>query len=329
MKYTGKSCSICNIQFVESDDVVVCPDCGTPYHRACYDSAGECVFKNLHIEGYSYENSKNNANNGNSESAHAIICPFCNHNNSKNALFCERCGRSLNNANQRTEFNDASQMFKMFDPMAGVNPDEVFKEDVTAGETAKYVKVNTQYYINVFNKISKKRGIGRFNFSAMIFSGGWMLYRKQYIKGAIITAIIALLMIGSLFINNAYTVDIATKLLENAGISSSSSVADIQQHMPQIMTEMERLSLTDKILYFLPSVLDMIRYSISIILGIFGNRLYYKHCMNQIKKIKSEDNGLGVSSSDKLQTSGGVNTKIAICLLICTIIINYIPYFIN
>lgn len=36
MKYTGIPCAACGKKFTAEDDVVVCPECGTPYHRACY-----------------------------------------------------------------------------------------------------------------------------------------------------------------------------------------------------------------------------------------------------------------------------------------------------
>ena len=36
---------------------------------------------------------------------------------------------------------------------------------------------------------SRIMGRNRFNFSAFLFSGGWMLYRKQYKIGSVITAV--------------------------------------------------------------------------------------------------------------------------------------------
>ena len=39
MKYTGIPCAACGKKFTAEDDVVVCPECGTPYHRACYRSS--------------------------------------------------------------------------------------------------------------------------------------------------------------------------------------------------------------------------------------------------------------------------------------------------
>lgn len=35
-RYTGNHCPVCEQAFTDEDDIVVCPDCGTPYHRACW-----------------------------------------------------------------------------------------------------------------------------------------------------------------------------------------------------------------------------------------------------------------------------------------------------
>ena len=41
--HTGEKCFVCGQVFTDNDDVVVCPDCGTPYHRACWQKNGACV----------------------------------------------------------------------------------------------------------------------------------------------------------------------------------------------------------------------------------------------------------------------------------------------
>ena len=40
--YTGK-CFSCGEVFKDGDDIVVCPECGTPYHRECYLKEGKCI----------------------------------------------------------------------------------------------------------------------------------------------------------------------------------------------------------------------------------------------------------------------------------------------
>jgi len=52
--YIGEKCLICNKEFTESDDIVVCPECGTPYHRSCYKEKKQCVNSALHKTGGSW-----------------------------------------------------------------------------------------------------------------------------------------------------------------------------------------------------------------------------------------------------------------------------------
>ena len=53
MDYRGQHCPICGKEFCDGDDIVVCPECGTPYHRECYKTAGHCV--NEEHQGESFE----------------------------------------------------------------------------------------------------------------------------------------------------------------------------------------------------------------------------------------------------------------------------------
>ncbi|MBQ2799672.1 MAG: hypothetical protein IJF09_09825, partial [Ruminiclostridium sp.] len=55
--YTDEKCPICGVAFKEADDVVVCPDCGAPYHRACYKEQGDCSYSDKH-GGYSWKGDK-------------------------------------------------------------------------------------------------------------------------------------------------------------------------------------------------------------------------------------------------------------------------------
>jgi len=56
--HTGEKCFVCGQVFTDNDDVVVCPDCGTPYHRACWQKNGACVNLPLHESGKSWQPEK-------------------------------------------------------------------------------------------------------------------------------------------------------------------------------------------------------------------------------------------------------------------------------
>ena len=56
--FTGSKCIICENEFNDNDDIVVCPECGTPYHRECYQKEGKCVNVRLHDQGKSWSDSE-------------------------------------------------------------------------------------------------------------------------------------------------------------------------------------------------------------------------------------------------------------------------------
>jgi len=49
--YSGQVCLVCKEAFSAEDDIVVCPECGTPYHRHCYREQGKCINTPLHESG--------------------------------------------------------------------------------------------------------------------------------------------------------------------------------------------------------------------------------------------------------------------------------------
>ena len=53
--YKGNTCPVCKQKFKEADDIVVCPDCGTPYHRECWKKVGVCVHQADHAAGFEWQ----------------------------------------------------------------------------------------------------------------------------------------------------------------------------------------------------------------------------------------------------------------------------------
>ena len=54
MRYENNICDGCKKKFNEGDDIVVCPVCGTPQHRECYEKNGKCVNAGLHESGFAW-----------------------------------------------------------------------------------------------------------------------------------------------------------------------------------------------------------------------------------------------------------------------------------
>lgn len=128
-KYIGESCVSCHEQFDKNDDVVVCPECGSPYHRDCYNKEGRCINTELHETGSEWKpegkelavpkampenvTAFSAGDTAPSEKAHKttsydeadakVICPLCKHENRASEIFCEKCSFPLEANKQKNE----------------------------------------------------------------------------------------------------------------------------------------------------------------------------------------------------------------------------------
>lgn len=74
--YDGIECPVCHQAFQEGDDVVCCPVCGTPHHRACYNAVGHCVNEKLHESGFVFDREKEKAQKDSAPDAPFDISPL-------------------------------------------------------------------------------------------------------------------------------------------------------------------------------------------------------------------------------------------------------------
>lgn len=325
MDYIGNKCPVCKKYFHADDDIVVCPECGTPHHRECYEQTGHCCNEHLHAQGFDYQSE----HEGDKESQK--ICPSCGKENDKDSFFCKYCGASLSSEqtkdrSQQTNPNGFSEgssqagnpfFVNMMDPLGGVPGDTDFGDGVTAGEAAKYVKQNTPYFMRVFSNI-KNFNKSRFNFCAAIFTGGYMLYRKMYKLGALFASLNLALLIVETYIRLVYnSLFTEFETIQYNSLSSANPLSSLMQFMSD-------KSITDILVLYLPTLISFIRVAMMIVIGICFNRMYFKHCKKQIVEIKKNASG-DENSETLLQTKGGVNIALAISLMIAYAVIIYLP----
>ncbi len=332
MDYIGDKCPVCDKYFHYGDDIVVCPECGTPHHRECYTNNGDCINSDKHAEGYDYLHDKLHSSDID-DTIEFNTCKKCGSINKSTALFCSMCGTPFNenttadsnpyqnaganntHSGQPFPVNQGPQVI-MFDPLAGVNPSTDVGDGVTIGDVAKYVKTSTPYFVTVFNQI-RMFAKSRFNFCAMFFGGGYLLYRKMYKIGSVITAIQAAMLILYYYLNYYITSSpVYDKLLKALYEYDTNATA-------LYMSELSAEQYSMLMLYFAIAVVMLI---MGIVIGACANRMYFNHCKKQIVKIKSE--AKTQSECDTLyQKRGGVNMPLAISLWITYIILSYMPSF--
>ncbi|MBR5827439.1 MAG: DUF2628 domain-containing protein [Clostridia bacterium] len=99
MKYINSVCDGCGLPLREDDDIVVCPECGTPQHRECYKKENRCVNVHRHSEGFEWGGGSVSApvetRTVKETKQDMLPCPSCGHMNPRDAKRCESCSMKL------------------------------------------------------------------------------------------------------------------------------------------------------------------------------------------------------------------------------------------
>lgn len=340
MEYYNLRCPVCEKEFDKDSDIVVCPECGAPHHRECYEIEMKCHFDSRHKEGFDYKAEIETKEA--EKKTDTILCRMCGAENETGSKFCTQCGAATD---EYTSFDRHSEEESSsregapytppgaehkdeepfttfaFDPMGGLKAEEEIGEGVTVGECAKFVKNNTPFYSRLFYQMHKT-GRSRFSFVGFIFSGGWMLYRKMYKLGAVITALLAVFIIAQLYINTFYA-DLLTQLEQAAysapWITNSESTVTMQSFLMGLDKE-------DIIVLAISYFAGMGQIALRVLCGIFGNKWYRKHCIRKITQIKSEAESKEIADA-QLQTKGGVNNALAMSLIFSYFLLSVLPVF--
>lgn len=313
--YIGTRCMVCNEKFTAEDDVVVCPECGTPYHRECYKKEGKCVNTVLHQHGRSWKPSYDTGS-GESENV-PVPCRFCGNVNPPLTFFCRKCGMPTENI--QNESDKAEQRFagvninenpyaynknanggvqmnpfliNFSDPLCGYSPDEDF-DGVKMAELGDFVGTNTHYYLPVFKRIKETGKSVSWNFSAMIFPELYFAYRKMPLLafGALIVRLITQIPQHILLLSQFEGTGVISALAANVNIRSGA---------------FQGLSM----------LCNFIFYALLFACGLFGNKLYFNSALKKIKKIKSHSDGMSIRS--QLVKKGGTSA-IWLVVMICLV----------
>ncbi len=145
-KYYGCPCEGCGKPLTLQDDIVVCPDCGAPYHRVCYEKLGQCIHRPAHAAGYEWKFPY--------EESQLRTCPSCGERTLRDEETCRCCGAVLPPEGQEPpssrgsdeETFDYSQMYRQFGTSA--DPEKEFFEDAF-GKEAKMDGIARQDWLAI------------------------------------------------------------------------------------------------------------------------------------------------------------------------------------
>ncbi len=288
-EYIGTRCIVCSEKFSTDDDIVVCPECGTPYHRDCYSKEGKCVNDILHKTGGSWKPAYDTGSNADDNKA--TICRHCGNVNPPLTLFCNRCGMPSENIRNDSDF--AKQTFQgvdinenpdaynanmnafpmqaylinFSDPLCGFNPDEDV-EGVKMADLGDFVGSNTHYYLPIFKRIKETGHSLSWNFCAMLFPELYFAYRKM--------PLIALAAWLGRIISQIPQTIAALSQVEGMG-ALSEAVASID--------------VTSSAFHGVLMIGYAIYYSLMFLFGFNANRFYFRSALRKIKAVKAKSDG--------------------------------------
>lgn len=320
-RYTGNHCPVCEQAFTDTDDIVVCPDCGTPYHRDCWKKVGACMHRSEHAAGFEWQPE---VGPDAVKAAHEATCPNCGTRNTPGAARCSHCGCPL--PRSEADSADAAKPEEQVpiyarDPSAvnnrsaapgphietysadregGIYRREIGPEDTIDGIKAKdwaaYVGRSPMYYLMQFFRMSITNRKAAICLSAFLFGPAYLFYRKMWKEG-LLTAILTI------------------------ALSIPTFIEIISVFNPSLLGAMP--------LGWLPvavNVCAVASWALNIILGLFAVSWYRREAKKNIDRIYA-DYPDGEARTDALLQKGGTNLLAAllyfgIMLLLASLVIN-------
>ncbi|MCL1951422.1 MAG: DUF2628 domain-containing protein [Oscillospiraceae bacterium] len=199
MRYENEPCTACGQALrPETDDIVVCPECGAPLHRHCWQEAGACPYAARHGEGFAWVPTvaPPEPDPPAREGRPGIICPGCGENCPPDAPHCENCGTDFEEFGtaMRLRFEQEQlrreQYMRENFPVYTVNGRSVTMGDTLAGQPVEEIALQLRgprravsRYLDRFEKNTR---VG-WNWAAFLLGPYWFFFRKLY-KPALLLA---------------------------------------------------------------------------------------------------------------------------------------------
>lgn len=281
MRYENEKCSFCGEIFKEGDVVVVCPVCGAPHHKSCYDKNSKCAFEDLHSEGYVWTKTFENTEESFSQNQirQTKICPVCQAENDADAQVCENCKAPFLVTQQQTDAEKINIDGEYISTEEYID----IENTVKVGEAAVYIKTNSGKYIKNFLNAKFSKSRQKFNFAAFFLSPYWFFYRKMYLPGMLFTGAT---MAASLFfmslIRRCFP-DALSYLSAVAGRNIDDMTEILQKYREYLTDGMVQHPALYRVILVFPLVFVLINF----IAGFTANKLYLDKMKKDVMKIKA------------------------------------------
>jgi hypothetical protein len=330
--YTGCECKSCGKKFTSEDDIVVCPECGTPYHRDCWKKEGKCINSELHESHKSWKEA-------NETEAEAPLCKKCGNRLAEEQLFCDKCGaptdyffsrgseRTAENAERNAAYgNDGSDptannfdpfMINYADPLCGFNPDEKYDDTVTVRDMGDFVGSNTRYYLPKFRNMKNMNMKLSINFPAMFFPELYFAYRKMPLAAALV------LIFRTIVDLPAAAIGLQSALSEEM---YRNTLVAMYPYISDFVDKLLSLNLTSGPFLTLYNITNILQFMMFFFFAGFSNYLYYRHAVKKCGDVKLFTEAAGGNLSYNLKLSGGVSAGLLILFIVLEIVMQFVSY---
>ena len=255
MRYENEPCCGCGQALVpETEDVVVCPDCGAPMHRHCWHAADGCPLARQHNDGFVWAPTVVPEETAEADAAAqpfdpktqlGVICPTCGENCPPDSRRCEACGaefelnaRSVLARVEQEHLRREQYMRENF-PTYTVNGREVRMGDAVAGQPMEEIVLQLRgsprsvaHYLSRFEKDGR---VG-WNWAAFFFGPYWYFFRKLYKPALMFAGILFVLTLAFAPMSNAMFRDVpeTASVLEFSQAFYASFTSYFLQHPWQV-----------------------------------------------------------------------------------------------
>ena len=305
--YEDLSCPVCRQPFTAEDDVVVCPKCGLPHHRACWKSIGKCHEENNHDTPNQWSRDRDTTIPPAEEKDYAPKrskpCVHCGAMNIEYAEFCDTCGRPLGDTDWHSGPAQQQQPpVREYSPFHWQgNPYPDYPENIqgiATNELAAVVGNNAQYYIPRFTQMERDAS-GGWNWAAFLLGPFWLFYRKQFGLGWLYFAVMML-----------------------SNISFAVLYTPVRFAETEAAAEAAMAAMMNSPLFYPVLLMSLVFLALKIILGVKANEFYFNFCAQKITNAKEKTPDL---SAAEMTSLGGVSVGLAMLIyVISTIIVNIV-----
>lgn len=264
-RFTNKLCPVCRAPFTEGADIVVCPQCGTPHHRVCYLAKNRCGLEEYHAQGFVWKGFLP----GDEPAPETRSVS----NDPHHAEYpADTPAVSQGNASPMMDMDNIESAEEYYKKMfESLNDNTLGEDGVSIHELCAYASKSVFHYGRAFsvfrNNTSGKKPKAFMNICSGLFAPVFQFYRKMDLLG-----------VGVLLFTVISSIPL---LLVSGGI----------------------IEYTENV-YMLVALCNFLNFILTVVLCVFGDYIYYKHAVKQIKKIRERIPERGEEYYEALSESG-------------------------